>query len=218
MNIAGNVGSRAIVAALAIGLMLIPLPSTAWAQDSPSADRPNAQDYYFAEFMGGGIGGLVGVSALEQYFAYICSDVDDPQLCWPTVRSVYRPIGYPLLVFVGSSAGIATAGSLAGVQGSLTATLIGSLLGAFGGIGTASGLWLNLISPLFEPGAAEELVAPEETPQYLKRTFPLLMRVLRPHEETIRNTVYITFPVMFASYFGTEGYNIGAQLTEPPAP
>lgn len=218
MNIVGTTGSRAIAVALTIGLMLLALPSPAWAQDSPRADQPNAQDYYFAEFMGGSIGGLVGVSALEQYFAYFCADVDDSQLCWTTFRTVYRPIGYPLLVFLGSSVGIATAGSLAGVQGSLTATLIGTFIGAFGGMVTASGLWLNLISPLFEPGAAEELVAPEETPEYLKRTFPLLMRVLSPHEKTIRNTVYITFPVMFASYFGTEGYNIGAQLTEPPVP
>jgi len=211
-----SVVSRALILTLIVGMGLLTAQPPVWAQATSEPRQPSAEDYFFAEFMAGSIGGLVAVSVLEQFFANACAGADDPQLCWSIGRSVYRPVGYPLLVFVGSSIGIITAGSLVNVRGNATATLIGTVIGAFGGIVTASGLWLNLVSPLFEPGAAEELVAPEETPDYLKRTFPLLMRVLRPHEETIKNTVYITFPVMLASYFGTEGFNVGAQLAPPP--
>ncbi len=207
--------SRVLIVTLIAGVMVQAIQPLAWAQATPQPRQPSAEDFFFAEFMGGSIGGLVAVSVLEQFFANACAGADDPQLCWSIGRSVYRPIGYPLLVFVGSSIGIVAAGSLVNVEGSVTATLIGTVIGSFGGIAAASGLWLNLISPLFEPGAAEELVAPAETPDYLKRTFPLLMRVMRPHEETIKNTVYITFPVMLASYFGTEGFNVGAQLAPP---
>jgi len=207
-----SIGSQVILVVLIAGVILISVQPPAWAQREPRPDRPGTQGYFFAEFMGGSIGGLMGVSVLEQFFANACSDADDPRLCWSIHRSVFRPLAYPLLVFMGSSAGIVTAGGLAHVQGNVTATLIGSFAGSYGGIILAAGLWQILLQPLFEPGAAEALVEPEETPNYLKRTFPLIMRVLRPHEETIKNTVYITFPVMLASYFGTEGFNVGAQI------
>lgn len=210
------VGSQAIILAVLVGVVLLSFPSSVWSQERP--DRPTTRDYFFAEFMGGSAGGLLGVSVLEQFFANACADADDPRLCWSIHRSVFRVVAYPLLVFIGSSSGIAAAGGLARVQGNITATLIGSFAGSYGGIVLAAGLWQIMLQPLFEPGAAEALVAPEETPEYLKRTFPLIMRVLRPYEETIKNTVYITFPVMLASYLGTEGYNVGAQLAPPSTP
>lgn len=210
--------SQAIIAALAVGVVLFSCPGSAWAQQPSGPDRPSPTDYFFAEFMGGSIGGALGVSVLEQYLASSCADAQDPRLCWTIGRSVLRVVGYPLLVFVGAAAGITTAGSLAHVQGNVTASLIGSFAGSYGGIILAAVFWQVLLQPLFEPGAAEALVEPEETPEYLRRTFPLMMRVLRPHEETIKNTVYIAFPILFSSYFGTEGYNVGAQLAPPSTP
>ena len=213
--------SRLLAVLLIVGLGLLSAPSTGWAQADPrpdGPDRPRAQDYFFAEFVGGGIGGALGVSLLEQLFAAACADAEDPQLCWSLQRSGFRPLGYPILVFIGSSVGIVSAGSLAGIEGNVTSALIGDFIGAFGGMGAAAVIWQFLLRPLFEPGAAEALVEPDETPEYLRRTFPLAMRVLRPHEEMIKNTVYIAFPIMFASYFGTVGFNVGARSVVPTGP
>lgn len=210
--------SHMITGCLIIGLGLLSVGPPAGAQSDAQPDRPRAEDFFFAEFMGGSIGGALGVSLLEQFLANACAGADEPRLCWTFGRSVLRPLGYPLLVFVGSSVGIVTAGSLAGVQGNATAALIGDFLGASGGMAVAAGIWLGILQPLFEPGAAEELVEPEETPDYLKRTFPLVMRVLRPHQEMIRNSVYIAFPILFATYFGTQGFNVGAQMAPTDRP
>lgn len=212
-----SVLSRILITALIAGIGLLAVQPPAWAQERPRPDRPHPDDYFFAEFISGGIGGALGVSVLEQFFAQVCADAEDPQLCWSLQRSGFRPVAYPLLVFIGSSAGIVTAGSLAGVEGNLTATLIGDFLGAYAGMVIASLLWQVLLEPLFEPGAAEALVEPEETPEYLRRTFPLFMRVLRPHEEMIKNTVYIAVPILFATSFGTQGFNVGAELPPRPA-
>lgn len=204
--------------ALIVGLGLLSAGPSARAQADPRPDRPRAADFFFVEFIGGSVGGALGVSILEQFYASACADADDPQLCWSIHRSAFRPTAYPILLFVGSSAGIVTAGSLAGVEGNVTAALMGNFAGSFAGLVLAAVLWQVILQPLFEPGAAEALVEPEETPEYLRRTFPLVMQVLRPHEETIKNIVYIAFPILMASYLGTAGYNVGARLAPASAP
>lgn len=200
-----------LVWAIGIGLGLTVAVPALTAQ----AQARSPQEHFFLEFVGGSIGGAVGVKVVEDILSSSCRATEDPELCRRAGRVILRPVGYPLAVFAGTAAGIATTGVLSGVRGNITATLIGSFAGAVAGLVEAAGLWTIVIQPLFEPGRAEELVSPPETPEYLKRTIPLIVEFLRPYQDFLKDIVYISLPVINAAYWGTVGFNSGAQARAP---
>lgn len=183
-------------------------PTVVWAQETPR----NPQEYFIYEFVGGLFGGAIsGQMITESILTSWCAEADDPELCRRAGRVALRPVVYPALVFVGSTAGILTVGWLGGVRGNLVATAIGSFAGTLAGLVEAVIIW-NGLNWLFEPGRAEELVSPPETPPFLKRAIPLVIEFLRPYEASLKEFAILFFPAVTASFWGTMGYNSGAKI------
>ncbi len=181
------------------------------------ARRANPQDYFIWEFLGGAfIGATSSRLVVEAILSSWCQDADDPEFCRRSGRVILRPLVYPLLVFVGTTAGIFTVGTLSGVEGNLLGAALGSLLGTLAGMVEAAAVWAG-IDWLFQPGRAEELVSSPDTPPFLKRAVPLIIEFLRPYEGTLKEIAVVFFPVVTASYWGTMGFNSGARMRETPS-
>lgn len=186
----------------------------AYAQD---ARRANPQDYFIWEFLGGAfVGATSSRLVVEAILSSWCQDADDPEFCRRSGRVILRPLVYPLLVFVGTTAGIFTVGTLSGVEGNLLGATLGSLLGTLAGMVEAAAVWAG-IDWLFQPGRAGELVSSPDTPPFLKRTVPLIIEFLRPYEGTLKEIAVVFFPVVTASFWGTMGFNNGARMRAAPS-
>jgi hypothetical protein len=196
------------VGLITAGVVAVAAPVTAWAKEPP----PNPQEFFIYEFVGGLFGGvLASYMTTEIILRSWCAEADDPGLCRRAGRVALRPIVYPALVFLGSTAGILTVGWLAGVHGSLLFTVIGGFAGTMAGLVEAVVIW-NVLDYLFEPGRAEELVSPPETPPFLKRAIPLIIEYLRPYESSLKEFAILFLPAVTASSFGTIGYNSGTRI------
>ena len=106
--------------------------------------------------------------------------------------------------------GIVTIGWMDGVQGNLVATIIGSFAGALGGLVEAFGVW-NIIDWLLEPGRDQELIGPE-TPEFLQRTIPYVIEILRPYEAILKEAAMVFLPTLTSAFWGTVGFNTGARM------
>jgi hypothetical protein len=202
---------KRIAVCVALGglIWLFPLVQAGWAQVGPEP-----QDFFIWEFLGGAVGGAVGGQVIiEALLSEWCREAEDPRLCRRAGRVALRPIAYPMLVFAGSTTGIVAVGTLSRVEGNLVATLIGSFAGALAGLVEAFAIWSG-IDWLLEPGREEELISPE-TPEFLKRTIPLVIEFLRPYEAAMKEAAMVFFPAITAAFYGTVGFNSGARMRTP---
>ena len=202
---------RALVIVLSMALLVAGIPKAVFAQGGPA---PSPGDYFFWEFAAGALGGwLVSSTTTETLLSSWCREAENPELCRRAGRVALRPVIYPLLVFAGTTVGIFTVGALAGVEGNAAGALIGSFAGTLAGLVEAALVW-NLFQWLFGPGA-EELVGDPETPEYLKRTIPLVIEFLRRYEEPLKELAINVLPAVTASFWGTLGFNLGARMRSP---
>ena len=203
---------RTLTILLGLALVITAVPQEIRAQASERGPQPG--DYFFWEFAAGSLGGwAVSSTATESILSSWCKEAENPELCRRAGRVALRPVIYPLLVFAGTTVGIFTVGALAGVEGNLAAALIGSFAGTLAGLVEAALVW-NGLKWLFGPGA-EQLVSAPETPEYLKRTVPLVIEFLRRYEETLKELAINVLPAVTASFWGTLGFNLGARLRSP---
>lgn len=192
---------------LAVGILLLMRPFDAWAEGHGS--KP--EDFFIWEFVGGAVGGALSSQAIvEGVLSSWCKGAQDPSLCKRAGRVALRPIGYPLLVFVGTTSSIWAIGALSGVEGNLLALAIGSFAGVLGGLAEAFFVWAA-IDWLLEPGREQELISPE-TPEFLKRTIPYIIEFLRPYETFLKEAAMVFFPAITSSFWGTLGFNTGARM------
>lgn len=208
-----------LILGIASGLVLSAAPVT-WALDGPKPLQQGETmgggfSIWIGEFVGGLLGGGLGVQSVEQALSYYCRDADDPEQCKRYGRVIVRPISYPIAISVWATSGILTVGLLGGTVGNIGATFIGSFAGAIAGLVEAAGLWTIILQPLLEPGRVEEMLSPE-TPPIAKRALPLFVEFLRTHEGVIKDMVYVALPVINAAFWGTIGFNSGAQAVRGP--
>ncbi len=154
-----------------------------------------------------------GATLVETLVSSWCKDAEDSALCERAGRVALRPIAYPLFVFAGTTIGIVTIGSMNGVEGNLVASIIGSFAGALGGLAEAFFVWSG-IDWLLEPGREQDLISPE-TPEFLQRTIPYLIELLRPMEAELKDAAIVFLPTLTSAFWGTIGFNSGARMRAP---
>ncbi len=104
---------RVLVPLLVIALLSQSVLAEPWAYAQPPDGRDKRdgratpQDYFIWEFLGGAfVGAASSRLVVEAILTSWCRDADDPEFCKRSGRVILRPLVYPLLVFVGTTAGI----------------------------------------------------------------------------------------------------------------
>jgi len=195
-----------------ISLLLLLLPGALLqAAPAPSSAPPaSPQAFFLDEFLGGTVGALLtGPAATSLYVSFTCRDAADPDICRELFNTLIRPLIFAVGVPIGATLGIWTLGLINGVEGNLVGATIGSVLGGWGGILEASVVFYG-INGFFNQAA--ESLAHSDAPEYLKRSLPALIELLRPSEKTIKELAFAILPTMTAAAFGTMGFNSGARL------
>ncbi len=158
--------------------------------------QPHPSDFFMEEFTFGLLGGFIGGPTIELiYVTTLCREAPNPQLCHGLGFAAMQIGIYTITLPVGASAGIILAGAWRGIGSDLfdwLSTYLFTLVGSWTG-------WLN----------AAGIVKVSE---FLMENFGWDLNIT-----AIYTITRVSMPILWASLFGTVGFNSVAQPRSGPS-